>query len=122
MVPATRRASLFSIPFLSQQWSPTGNARHTSMFFGGHRRSISSYARGFGELSSSYSATAIVWGLLRRRIKGQVLIYQETPHSYHTPDSLIRNSCTYSRILSAFFIPSFQYHHKLLNLWRFTLT
>ena len=38
------------------------------MFFGGIRRSIPSYAQGFGELSSSHSSTAIGRGLLRRRI------------------------------------------------------
>ena len=49
-------------------WSPTGKARGTSMFFGGIRRSIPSYAQGFGGLSSSHSSTAIGRGLLRRRI------------------------------------------------------
>jgi hypothetical protein len=39
------------------------------MFFGGIRRSIPSYAQGFGGLSSSHSSTAIGRGLLRRRIK-----------------------------------------------------
>jgi hypothetical protein len=53
------------------QWSPTGKARGTSMFFGGIRRSIPSYAQGFGGLSSSHSSTAIGRGLLRRRIKVQ---------------------------------------------------
>jgi len=38
------------------------------MFFGGIRRSIPSYAQGFGGLSSSHSSTAIGRGLLRRRI------------------------------------------------------
>jgi hypothetical protein len=51
------------------EWSPTGKARGTSMFFGGIRRSIPSYAQGFGGLSSSHSSTAIGRGLLRRRIK-----------------------------------------------------
>ena len=51
------------------EWSPTGKARGTSMFFGGIRRSIPSYAQGFGGLSSPYSSTAIGRGLLRRRIK-----------------------------------------------------
>jgi ferredoxin len=50
------------------EWSPTGKARGTSMFFGGIRRSIPSYAQGFGGLSSSHSSTAIGRGLLRRRI------------------------------------------------------
>ena len=50
-------------------WSPTGKTRGTSMFFGGIRRSIPSYAQGFGGLSSSHSSTAIGRGLLRRRIK-----------------------------------------------------
>jgi len=50
------------------KWSPTGKARGTSMFFGGIRRSIPSYAQGFGGLSSSHSSTAIGRGLLRRRI------------------------------------------------------
>jgi hypothetical protein len=39
------------------------------MFFGEIRRSIPSYAQGFGGLSSSHSSTAIGRGLLRRRIK-----------------------------------------------------
>src|SRR4030042_5401204 len=63
------------------EWSPTGKARGTSMFFGGIRRSIPSYAQGFGGLSSLHSSTAIGRactpklvtarrrGLLRRRIK-----------------------------------------------------
>jgi hypothetical protein len=54
---------------LFEEWSPTGKARGTSMFFGGIRRSIPSYAQGFGGLSSSHSSTAIGRGLLRRRIK-----------------------------------------------------
>jgi hypothetical protein len=41
------------------EWSPTGKARGTSMFFGGIRRSIPSYAQGFGGLSCSHSSTAI---------------------------------------------------------------
>jgi hypothetical protein len=49
-------------------WSPTGTARGTSMFFGGIRRSVPSYAQGFGGLSSSHSSTAIGRCLLRRRI------------------------------------------------------
>jgi hypothetical protein len=39
------------------------------MLFGGIRRSIPSYAQGFGGLSSSHSSTAIGRGFLRRRIK-----------------------------------------------------
>ena len=39
------------------------------MFFGGIRRSIPSYAQGFGGLSFSHSSTAKSRGLLRRRIK-----------------------------------------------------
>jgi hypothetical protein len=50
------------------KWSPTGKARGTSMFFGGIRRSIPSYAQGFGGLSASHSSTAIGRSLLRRRI------------------------------------------------------
>src|SRR4030043_594636 len=53
----------------SARWSPTGKARGPSMFFGEIRRSIPSYAQGFGGLSSSHSSTAIGRGLLRRRIK-----------------------------------------------------
>jgi len=41
------------------------------MFFGEIRRSIPSYAQGFGGLSSSHSSTAIGRGLLRRRINEQ---------------------------------------------------
>ena len=52
----------------NKPWSPTGKARGTSMFFGGIRRSIPSYAQGFGGLSSSHSSTAIGRDLLRRRI------------------------------------------------------
>ena len=58
---------------MQAQMSPTGKARGTSMFFGGIRRSIPSYAQGFGGLSSSHSSTAIGRGLLRRRIKGNIL-------------------------------------------------
>jgi hypothetical protein len=47
---------------------PTGKASGTFMFFGGIRRSIPSYAQGFGGLSSSHSSTAIDRGLLRRWI------------------------------------------------------
>ena len=42
------------------------------MFFGGIRRSIPSYAQGFGGLFSPHSSTAIGRGLLRRRIKNNI--------------------------------------------------
>jgi hypothetical protein len=64
----------FKIQFFSS-WSPTGKALGTSMFFGGIRRSIPSYAQGFGGLSSSHSSTAIGRGLLRRRIKYKVHLH-----------------------------------------------
>ena len=43
------------------------------MFFGGIRRSIPSYAQGFGGLSSSHSSTAIGRGFLRRRINSSAM-------------------------------------------------
>ena len=49
------------------------------MFFGGIRRSIPSYAQGFGGLSSSHSSTAIGRGLLRRRIKANYLAGKPCP-------------------------------------------
>jgi putative addiction module killer protein len=51
------------------------------MFFGGIRRSIPSYAQGFGGLSSSHSSTAIDRGLLRRRIK--IPIDNVYPYGYN---------------------------------------
>jgi len=56
------------------QWSPTGKARGTSMFFGGIRRSTPYYAQGLGGLSSSHSSTAIGRGLLRRRINSPLVL------------------------------------------------
>jgi hypothetical protein len=71
-------------PFF-QAWSPMGKARGTSMFFGGIRRSIPSYAQGFGGLSSSHSSTAIGRGLLRRRIKLNPLTLR--PQGYGLPSA-----------------------------------
>jgi len=58
---------LITIDGLFFQWSPAGRARGTSMFFGGIRRSIPSYAQGFGGLSYPHSCAAIGRGLLRGR-------------------------------------------------------
>jgi len=52
------------------------------MFFGGIRRSIPSYAQGFGGLSSPHSSTAIGRGLLRRRINRNSAFNWGTPFEF----------------------------------------
>jgi len=52
-----------------KKMEPHGRSPWYLHLFGGIRRSIPSYAQGFGGLSSSHSFVAIGRGLLRRRIK-----------------------------------------------------
>ena len=86
---------------------PMGKARRTPMFFHGIRRSIPSYAQGFGGLSSLHSSTAIgrAWtpkcpgvsarrrGLLRRRINYHYRIVALYPIFLFDGGSAVLSAC-----------------------------
>ncbi len=58
-----------------RQMEPHGRSPWYLHLFGGIRRSIPSYAQGFGGLSFSHSSTAKSHGLLRKRIKTMVALF-----------------------------------------------